>query len=381
MELLFYILSVFSLGLCLIYCAALTAIIKGLSARENNFQAYDDVVKGVSIVIACRNEEKNLPHLLNCLESLSYPSSSLEIIFIDDHSQDDSLNLLLDWKNQHSNLNINITELQQGEGKKKALKAGIMLAKKEYILCTDADCIMGKNWVKVMIDYMNGKEKKLVLGPLGLLQVNTLLGQFQYIETLGLQAITSGSARIGKAVMGNGANMLFRKSCYLSLEKEKTAGNEFMSGDDVFLVHAVKRRFGGDAIGYLPDTEGMVLTVPAPSWKILLWQHVRWAGKSKGYKDKYSLFLGSITALMNILPVLLLCCIPCDPKFILTLTGFLIIKGGVELLLIYIYINITRQTINLAYYACSVALYPIFTVIVIFISLVGKYPWKGRWVR
>ena len=47
-----------------------------------------------SIIIACRNEEKNLPELFNSLINLDYPMEKFEIIIVDDASTDNSPNMI-----------------------------------------------------------------------------------------------------------------------------------------------------------------------------------------------------------------------------------------------------------------------------------------------
>ncbi|RLC57084.1 MAG: hypothetical protein DRH89_04240, partial [Candidatus Cloacimonadota bacterium] len=47
-----------------------------------------------SIIIACRNEEQNLPKLFNSLKKLGYPNVNFEIIIVDDASADNSANMV-----------------------------------------------------------------------------------------------------------------------------------------------------------------------------------------------------------------------------------------------------------------------------------------------
>src|SRR5664280_296808 len=44
----------------------------------------------LSVVVACRNEEKNLPVLLNYLSEQDYNSDLFEILIIDDNSNDNT---------------------------------------------------------------------------------------------------------------------------------------------------------------------------------------------------------------------------------------------------------------------------------------------------
>src|SRR5688572_18854225 len=48
----------------------------------------------ISVIIAARNEENNIPHLLQSLQDQQYPKSLYEVIIVDDHSTDNTWPLL-----------------------------------------------------------------------------------------------------------------------------------------------------------------------------------------------------------------------------------------------------------------------------------------------
>ena len=45
-----------------------------------------------------RNEERNLSKLYKCLHSQIYPSNKLEFVIVNDHSTDNTWDLLNEWK-------------------------------------------------------------------------------------------------------------------------------------------------------------------------------------------------------------------------------------------------------------------------------------------
>ncbi|MCL6493669.1 MAG: glycosyltransferase, partial [Ignavibacterium sp.] len=63
---------------------------KSLSAKFSSPLNYENI----SVVIALKNEIKNLPALLNALNQFNYNSEKHEIIFVDDNSEDDSYKFL-----------------------------------------------------------------------------------------------------------------------------------------------------------------------------------------------------------------------------------------------------------------------------------------------
>jgi cellulose synthase/poly-beta-1,6-N-acetylglucosamine synthase-like glycosyltransferase len=56
-----------------------------------------------SIIIPFRNEAKNIPCLANSLAQLNYSKNQYEVIFVDDDSTDNSVNMLQDYFSKNSN--------------------------------------------------------------------------------------------------------------------------------------------------------------------------------------------------------------------------------------------------------------------------------------
>ena len=80
-----------------------------------------------SILIACRDEEKNLPFLFRSLEKLNYPEDKFEIILADDASSDNSLPLIKEFCSKNKNAKyVHLLEKDtEYKGKKAALKKGL----------------------------------------------------------------------------------------------------------------------------------------------------------------------------------------------------------------------------------------------------------------
>src|ERR1700693_2061630 len=52
----------------------------------------------ISVIIAARNEEENIGHLLQALQEQTYPSNSFETIVINDHSDDNTVGIAKQFK-------------------------------------------------------------------------------------------------------------------------------------------------------------------------------------------------------------------------------------------------------------------------------------------
>ncbi len=106
----------------------------------------------VSIVIPAYNEEK---YIKNCLESISKLETKLnfEVILVDNNSTDQTIAKVQGFKNK---LNIRVVkESLQSRGA--ARKRGFEEAKGKIILSTDADTIVYKDWIDVLVADLKGK--------------------------------------------------------------------------------------------------------------------------------------------------------------------------------------------------------------------------------
>ncbi len=94
------------------------------------------------IVIPCYNEEKRMETLKEEYVSFLENNSETTICFVDDGSKDNTLNVLLDFKNKQPN-NIKIIPLKNNQGKAEAVRRGMVYCSEnvnsKYISFLDAD--------------------------------------------------------------------------------------------------------------------------------------------------------------------------------------------------------------------------------------------------
>ena len=103
--------------------------------------------KGISLLIPFRNEEQQLNQLLDSLTKQDYGQVLEKVLFIDDHSNDNSKNIIEKYS---SVLPIEILELpSEKEGKKAAVEFGWRHINSEWIIQLDADTTSGKTGFKI----------------------------------------------------------------------------------------------------------------------------------------------------------------------------------------------------------------------------------------
>lgn len=158
----------------------------------------------VSVVIAARNEEKNLPYLIQDLINQEYPLGKLEIIFVNDRSTDLTGSILEEASDNYSfikNIKIEVKS-EVMTPKKNALTKGIEQAKGEVIISTDADCRVGKLWVSSMT-YDVITNDSISIG-FSSVKGQNFFDQIQKIDFLGIITANAGASGWNQYWSGTG---------------------------------------------------------------------------------------------------------------------------------------------------------------------------------
>lgn len=310
----------------------------------------------ISVIIACRNEEKNLPVLLQALQEQDYPTHLFEVLIINDNSDDNTSGIVA--KNS-GKLNLKILN-NKGHGKKAAIKAGIEAASGDYILTTDADCIPGKSWIRTFAGYFRKNDPDLVVGPVKLSDSEGFFGKFQELEFLSLQAITAGTVKARKASMCNGANLAYKKDLYL-----KCIGSlrfDLATGDDVFLLHAAKK--SGAKITWLESSEAVITTAQSINTGSFINQRKRWASKALSYEDLYTTILGFVTFVTILIQTALLIASFIDLQYFRLFLVFFVLKSIPDFMLLHNTAKRYGKMALLKWFIPSQLVYPFYVLIV-----------------
>ena len=114
----------------------LHTIINSYALRK--VKAPSEIEQSVDVLIPVRNEEKNIPQLLESLSRQRYVKN-LRFIFIDDSSTDRTRELISKWGDERLLL-ISAPKLPEGWlGKPAALQAGYLNSRSDVIVTLDAD--------------------------------------------------------------------------------------------------------------------------------------------------------------------------------------------------------------------------------------------------
>lgn len=355
----------------LVYTLAIGALIYGFT-KVNTFDYLGLKPKTkFSIVVPFRNEAENLPKLLDSLSNLNYPIDLFEVVLVDDAS-DDSFQV---GEYAFSIKIINAIRTSNSP-KKDAISTAIQIVNSEWVITTDADCVVAKNWLTSLDNYIQlHPNSEMIAAAVSYEVSNSFLHHFQQLDLTSLQGATIGSFGLRKGFMCNGANFAYTVSFFKDLKGFE--GNDgIASGDDVFLLQKAILH-SSDKVHYLKSKNNIIITKPVDDWKSLFYQRVRWASKTASYQSTFGKSLGLLVFTGNLFCVLgfglgILGLIPPLQLFLL-----LFVKFAVDSILIYkTHLFLTEK--KLSYLLLSSLFYPFFSTVVALYSLFGKYEWKGR---
>lgn len=336
----------------------------------------------ISVIVAARNEESNIPTLLDSLNRQRYPPSLYEVIIVNDHSTDNTWSILQEASYPELSLRpINLAAYLDSEAstqsfKKKAIEAGIREAKGTLIVTTDADCFFGEHWLESIASFYESTQAKFIAAPVKIVGHPTLLGIFQSLDFITLQGITGASVSQRFHCMCNGANLAYEKKAFE--EVNGFAGiDSIPSGDDMLLMHKIFKKYP-DRVFYLKAKEAIVSTAPAASWKAFFHQRIRWASKADRYDDKRIFWTLLLVYLINVCFIVSAIAAFWQNIWLFFCLILLLAKVLIEFPFVHAAAIFFNQPSLMKYFPFLQPIHILYTIIAGWLGKFGKYEWKGR---
>lgn len=328
----------------------------------------------LTVIVVVRNEEKNIEALLGDLDRQSYPKSNFEVLVVNDHSTDGTVEKVIKVAREGA-LPLQLLQLQGAQGKKAGVEMGVKQARGSVVVVTDGDCRVGEDWLKTMALVFDIEQAVFVAGPVSYTPTKNLFEKLQLIEFASLVGTGAAMLQAGLPGMCNAANMAFSREAYLAVKGYST-NSHIPSGDDEFLLQALSMEYPGKVF-YLKSREVLVETRAQPSWNEFYQQRKRWAGKWHLHR-KPSVAISAIgvflfhAAWLGLSLVLVV-----QQPFIYFFMGALV-KLGAEFLFLHLVLKSFGKKLPLFPFMVLQVLYPFYALFFGIAVNFGSFTWKDR---
>ncbi len=334
----------------------------------------------VAVIIAARNEEENIGRTIECILRQDFPKDLLEIIIVDDHSDDRTSAVVQAYADRGVRL-IQWNESDKlNSYKKKAIAKAIDTCTSDIIVTTDADCRMEPEWLRTVVGYFEQQDLYLLSSPVIYSEEKSFFERLQTLEFLYL--IGLGAAGIGHRdpTTCNGANLAYRKDIFFALGGFNGI-DDLASGDDELFLHKVAEKYP-EKIGFCKSRNAIVYTDAKVDIHAFLSQRKRWASKSTRYKNKRVVILGVLIWLYNLVLLgMFVAGIFVASGYLNLFVISLLAKLVVEYFFIQPIADFAKRKELLRHLPLLTFLHIIYFVYIGLLGNVGKYDWKGRRVK
>lgn len=373
------LLSTLSVLLTGFYLFVFAYLIKGWASLKSTDTTAAPLQTKVTILIAARDEEERIRYTIDDLLAQEYPLHLTEIIIVDDHSTDDTANIIRSYAGQ----GVKLMQLQADKPlnsyKKKAIAEAIALSNGDLMVATDADCRMGPQWLSSVVGYFETQNPVMISSPVTYFEERSLFERLQTLEFSFLIGI--GASFIGnkRASTCNGANLAYRKDVFYEVGGFKGI-DDLASGDDEMLLQKVAIKYPG-RIGFLKNSKAVVYTHAKHTLDEFLQQRRRWASKSTRYKDKRIVALAVSIWLFNVVLVINAFMGFYNVFYLKLFLVQFLLKFIAEAMFITPIMSFFKRS-GLSVF--TILLEPLHIIYIIYVGFMGntrKYAWKGRVVR
>jgi cellulose synthase/poly-beta-1,6-N-acetylglucosamine synthase-like glycosyltransferase len=358
--------------------------------NDKNSLTTNNVHTVISVIIAARNEEKNIYDCLQSMVSQIYPKQLFEVIVVDDYSTDATPEIVQLFSHKNVSM-LSLKDFTENKNlnsyKKKAIEIAISKATGDLIVTTDADCIAPVNWLRTMAAFYEKQNPAFIAAPVdySLLPIkgNNLwmrfFASFQSLDFMGLQGITGAAVHKKFHFMCNGANLAYEKKVFYEVGGYKEI-DMIASGDDMLLMHKIYKKYP-DRILFLKSADSIIKTKPVEKLMDFFHQRIRWASKAGEYTDKKIIAVLIFVYVFNVWMLVLGVLSVFHPFIFLWFLGFLSGKIFFELFFIYPVAKFFNKEDMLWWFPVAQPLHIVYTIIAGWLGKFGSYRWKKRKVK
>lgn len=350
--------------------------LKNLKSCDVDFMSEDFV----TVIIPFRNETENILRSLKSIEAQNYPKEKYEVLFVNDFSQDDSLQKISDYKKSDNIKILSVpSDYSMNAHKKRAIRFGIQNAKGKIIITTDADCNHNVDWLKSLLSCMKD-DVGFVSGPVEFYSNESFFSKLQKIEFAGLVITGAGLIGSGKPIICNAANIAYRKNAFDKVNGFNDQMN-LSSGDDELLMQKIWKETDYK-VKFCTNKKAIVETDPNRTVKQFYQQRKRWASKGLFYADKFLIVKLFLIYLFYVgLLVQLVLGIFFSIYFVFSFIISFFLKALVEFLVLKKGSNVLFDKFFLCPFPIAEIIHLPYIIIAGISGAFGNFKWKNRTVK
>lgn len=228
----------------------------------------DELLPTFSIVVPVKNEANVIGRLLAALSKLNYPVDKREIVIVEDGSTDETLDICMNYANQHAG--VKILQKPFSNGKPSALNYGLKHAKGEIIAIFDADNVPDTDALMAVREYFEDPAVAAVQGKtLCINSKENMLTQFiSYEEAVWCEAYLRGKDVLNLFVHLKGSCQFIRSDVLEQLQGfDEAVLSEDMEISARLTENNYKIRYASDVVAWQESPSNL---------KTLFKQRTRW---------------------------------------------------------------------------------------------------------
>ena len=237
----------------------------------------------VSVIVAGRNEAASIEACIESLLDQNYPG--LEIIIVDDHSEDATYEIARRHARRGSIRVIRNREISGRTGRPTASNLGLRMATGEFIVSLDADTTFDLGLIEALIEPFDDPRIGVVAGNvLARNRETNLLTRLQTIEyATSIDLHKRWTKMTGSTLQASGAIGAFRRAALLEIG----GWDPELAEDGDICLRLVK---AGWRTTFAP--EAVALTDVPDTWRVIIGQRTRWdRGGFRAYIAKHGRLL------------------------------------------------------------------------------------------
>ncbi|MHC1736913.1 MAG: glycosyltransferase [Ignavibacteriaceae bacterium] len=321
----------------------------------------------LSVIVAAKNEEKNITRLLSSLDKINYQKDKFEVIVIDDNSSDLTYQITKEFTKEKSNYSLITAANKKYPAKRGALQIGIESARFDHIAITDADCQVSPEWLnKVSDEFFSGSD--FVFGPAPFFQSDNLINAVSCFENLKSTLLNLFLFSLSLPFSTTARSLAFSKKAFNQIAGFSNTLDTTSGDDDLLLREAIKNNL---KISFFCGTDSLVFSDTKTSLSDYINQRRRHTGTSFHYPLKHRIAL----ALWHLTNIILLL-----TPLLIFLSPFWIIPFLVKITLDTLTVKLFEDKLSYKFPILKIPLlivtYEFFLILNFFTSLTQKPDWK-----